>query len=66
MGIGASFATLTYFKIASVWFSAKTYALLTAMLVSIGMLGAVCGQSPLAWFIHQEGWQNSLIVLSDF
>lgn len=66
MGIGASFATLTYFKIAADWFSEKWYSLLTAILVSIGMLGAIVGQTPLAWFTHQHGWQQSLFALSAF
>ncbi len=60
MGVGVSFATITYFKLASVWFDKKYYALLTSLLVSIGMLGAVCGQMPLAWLIHQSGWRTSL------
>lgn len=60
MGVGVSFATLTYFKLASIWFDKKYYALLTSLLVTIGMLGAVCGQMPLAWLIHQAGWRSSL------
>ncbi|MDP3267856.1 MAG: MFS transporter [Legionella sp.] len=60
MGVGVSFATLTYFKLASIWFDKKYYALLTSLLVTIGMLGAVCGQMPLAWLIHQSGWRSSL------
>lgn len=63
MGVGVSFATITYFKLASVWFDTKHYALLTSILVAIGMLGAVCGQMPLAWLIHQAGWRTSLTNL---
>lgn len=60
IGVGVSFATITYFKLASIWFDKKHYALLTSLLVAIGMLGAVCGQMPLAWLIHQAGWRTSL------
>ncbi len=49
IGIGVSFATITYFKLASIWFDKQYYALLTSLLVTVGMLGAVCGQMPLAW-----------------
>lgn len=66
MGVGASFSTLCYFKIAALWFSPKTYSLLTAILVSIAMLGAIVGQTPLAWFVKLYGWQQSLMVLSLF
>lgn len=60
IGVGVSFATITYFKLASIWFDKKHYALLTSLLVAVGMLGAVCGQMPLAWLIHQTGWRTSL------
>lgn len=63
IGIGVSFATITYFKLASIWFDKKHYALLTSLLVAVGMLGAVCGQMPLAWLIHQTGWRTSLANL---
>ena len=63
IGVGVSFATITYFKLASIWFETKHYALLTSLLVTVGMLGAVCGQMPLAWLIHQSGWRTSLFNL---
>ena len=63
IGVGVSFATVTYFKLASIWFDKKHYALLTSLLVAVGMLGAVCGQMPLAWLIHQAGWRTSLANL---
>lgn len=64
IGVGVSFATITYFKLASVWFEKKYYALLTSLLVAVGMLGAVAGQMPLAWLIHQAGWRTSLANLA--
>lgn len=60
-GVGVSFASITYFKLAAVWFSKKYYALLTALLVAAGMIGAVCGQMPLAWLVSQIGWRESLV-----
>jgi MFS family permease len=64
IGIGVSFATLSYLKLASLWFSRKHYALLTSFLVVAAMLGAVCGQMPLAWLVHHWGWRESLRYLS--
>jgi MFS family permease len=62
-GIGVSFATIAYFKLASVWFSKKYYALLTSLLVASGMIGAICGQMPLAWLVNQVGWRTSLVYV---
>lgn len=64
MGVGVSFASIAYFKLAAVWFDKKYYALLTSLLVTSGMIGAVFGQAPLAWMINHIGWRQSLLILS--
>ena len=63
-GVGVSFATIAYFKLAAIWFDKKYYALLASFLVAAGMVGAVCGQMPLAWLMQQVGWRNSLVDLA--
>ena len=63
IGVGVSFATVTYLKLASVCFSKKYYVVLTSILIASGMLGAVCGQMPLAWLINHVGWRESLAIL---
>jgi len=60
VGVGVSFATVAYLKLACIWFPKKYYALLTSLLVAAAMMGAVCGQMPLAWLIHHVGWRASL------
>jgi sugar phosphate permease len=60
IGVGVSFATVSYLKLASIWFSNKYYALWTSIMISAGMVGAIFGQMPLAWLIHYEGWRASL------
>ncbi|STX37341.1 MFS transporter [Legionella feeleii] len=60
IGIGVSFATISYLKLASIWFSKKYYALLTSIMISSAMIGAIFGQMPLAWLIHYEGWRAGL------
>jgi MFS family permease len=60
IGVGVSFASIAYFKLSAVWFDKKYYALLTSLLVTAAMVGAVCGQMPLAWLVNQIGWRNSL------
>lgn len=62
-GVGVSFATVAYLKLASTWFEKKYYAVLTSILVAAAMVGAICGQMPLAWLIQQVGWRQSLADL---
>lgn len=64
MGVGVSFATIAYFKLAAVWFDKKYYALLSSFVVAAAMVGAVCGQMPLAWLMQHVGWRNSLADLA--
>ncbi len=66
IGVGVSFATIAYFKLASIWFDKKHYALLTSLVVAAAMVGAVCGQMPLAWLMQQVGWRASLAYLGWF
>ncbi len=63
IGVGVSFATVTYLKLASICFSKKYYVVLTSILIASGMMGAVCGQMPLAWLISHLGWRASLSAL---
>ena len=60
-GVGVSFATIAYFKLAAIWFDKKYYALLASFVVAAAMVGAVCGQMPLAWLMQYVGWRNSLV-----
>ena len=64
VGVGVSFATIAFLKLASMLFDKKYYALLTSFLVMSGMVGAICGQMPLAWLMHLIGWRSSLEVLA--
>ena len=60
LGVGVSFATVSYLKLAATWYDKRYYALLTSLLVAAGMAGAVCGQMPLASMVHHIGWRASL------
>lgn len=65
VGVGVSFATIAFLKLASMLFDKKYYALLTSFLVMSGMIGAICGQMPLAWLMHLIGWRPSLMLLAE-
>ncbi len=60
MGIGVAFATVAYMKLAAVWFPPRQYALVSGLLATAAMAGAVFGQAPLAWLVTTLGWRSSL------
>lgn len=64
MGIGVSFATVTYLKLAALWIKPRYYAFVNGLLASAAMAGAVFGEAPLSWFINQIGWRQSLTIVS--
>lgn len=60
IGFGSAFAAVGTMKLASNWFSTKRFALLTGLMVTIGMLGAIGGEAPLALLVNTYGWRQSM------
>jgi len=60
MGIGAAFATVSYMKIAAIWFPPEKFAFTGGLLTVAVMIGALSGQTPLAYIVTLSGWQRSL------
>ncbi|CEK10934.1 MFS transporter [Legionella hackeliae] len=63
IGFGSAFAAVGSMKLAANWFPAQRFALLTGMMVTIGMLGAIGGEAPLARLIDNYGWRQSMIIM---
>jgi sugar phosphate permease len=63
IGIGAAFAALSSLKVSANWFEHKRFALLTGLLLSIGMLGAL-GEAPLLYNVTKYGWRVSFEYIS--
>lgn len=63
MGIGVAFATVAYMKVGASWFSPRQYAFISGLLATAAMAGAVFGQAPLAYAIHEYGWRPSLYAV---
>lgn len=61
MGAGAAFATLSFLKMTAIWFPPHRTAFVSGLTATGAMLGAVCGQMPLAWAATQVGWRNSMV-----
>ena len=66
IGIGAAFAFIGMIYVTSHWFPSQKRGLLIGLGNSIGMLGAVTGQGPLAATISTWGWRKSMIGISLF
>lgn len=59
MGIGGSFAVVGCLKLASIWFPVNRFALLTGVMVAVGMMGGVFGQAPVAKLVMSVGWRQT-------
>jgi MFS family permease len=61
MGVGGAFAVVGCLKLASIWFPVSRFALLTGIMVAVGMMGGVFGQAPVAKLVMAFGWRNTAI-----
>ncbi len=63
IGFGSAFAAVGAMKLAANWFPTQKFALLTGLMVTIGMLGAIGGEAPLALLIDNYGWRESMKIM---
>lgn len=63
IGVGVAFSTVVYMKLASEWFSGKSYTFVSGLLATATMAGAVFGELPLLHLIQSYGWRNTLSIL---
>lgn len=63
IGFGSAFAAVGAMKLAANWFPSERFALLTGIMVTIGMLGAIGGEAPLALLIDFDGWRHSMMIM---
>lgn len=59
-GAGGAFAFLGAVKLASHWFPAKRMALVTGVIVTVGMIGGMVAQAPLTYLTDAYGWRMAL------
>lgn len=64
MGAGAAFAAVSCFKLATLWFSPKRFALVSGLCMTAAMLGAVGGQMPLSMLVQSVGWRPALKIIA--
>jgi MFS family permease len=62
IGIGSAFAAVSCMHLAATWLPLRLFALMTGLMVTIGMLGAVGGEAPLSMLNNFLGWRQTLIL----
>lgn len=64
IGFGAAFAAVSCFKLATIWFPPKRFALIAGLSMTAAMLGAVGGEAPLSWLVQNHGWREALVMIA--
>lgn len=63
-GLGASFCLLSCLMLASRWFPPRRLALVTGLIVTMGMAGGTLSQTPMALLAIHLGWRGAVMVNS--
>ncbi|MBF0326357.1 MAG: MFS transporter [Alphaproteobacteria bacterium] len=60
VGVGAAVTWVGALKLASLWFPADRFAMITGLTLAMGMAGAVGAQAPLAAAVASVGWRGTM------
>lgn len=63
IGFGAAFATVSYLKMAVIWFPPQRFSVAAGLLATAAMIGAIGGEAPLAFMVGKWGWQHMMLVI---
>ncbi len=64
IGFGSAFAVVSGLHIAATWLPINRFALMTGVFLTIGFIGAICGQAPLAIMVNHIGWRHTLLTFA--
>lgn len=64
LGFTAAFAFVGALKLAAEWFPPSKIGLLSGLTQSLGMLGAMVGEHPIALSVETFGWRNTYLGLA--
>lgn len=64
MGLGAAFAAVSCFKLITIWFPPRRFALLAGLSMTAAMCGAIGGQVPLSLLIEHFSWQTAMQIIA--
>ena len=63
IGGTVAFGFVSTLTIAGYWFPARRFALLSGILTTVGMMGAILGQAPLRIAVEEVGWRHTVLGL---
>jgi MFS family permease len=66
IGIGSAVGFLGSLALAAKWFPPRRYALLTGLVMLVGMTSGIVAQAPLAALIEAIGWRNAMYAGAAF
>ena len=66
MGGGAAFAFVGCLNVISIWFPARRFAFMAAIVETAGMFGAIFGNYWLADYIEKAGWRHAMFFAAVF
>lgn len=62
IGLGSAFAAVGCMHLCATWLPLRYFASLTGVMVTMGMLGAICGQAPVSFMVAHFGWRETLFI----
>ena len=66
IGVGGAFSMVGAMKLITLWFEQKRFALISGLMMTAAMIGAICGEAPLAALVKAEHWRYSMLILAGF
>jgi sugar phosphate permease len=63
VGLGVSMVFISTMKILSQWFRVREFSFMTALLATMGGVGALIAATPLAWMTGWVGWRASFEII---
>ncbi len=64
IGAGSAVGWVGTLKLISVWFPARRFALLSGVTSTLGMVGAIAGEAPVAAMVNYYGWRGTLAIIA--
>jgi len=62
IGLGGAFSAVGTMKLISLWFPPQKFALVSGLMMTVGMLGAVGGEAPLSYMVIHLGWRQTMLI----
>jgi sugar phosphate permease len=62
VGFGSAFAFVGALKLATIWLPPNRFALISGVIMCLGMIGAMCGDILLRRMVDHIGWQTTIYV----